>query len=211
MKLAYLLEGQDLEKYLDILKEVEEDVDIIWLARTYRYYGVDPTISRIKEKFPNKEFCFDRKIIGNVEGNEHSMDGNFLNGINYISLEALLPKPTFEFMARKAKELNGNSVLEMRDDINYVEKLRLIDSTGEHIVLVETRYDKYGNTKDAYEYLDTAKTILKKSKVAVKGDINETNFDEIISYNPDIVLVDPFDCKKPIVAFKEMKNKIKSL
>ena len=188
MKIAYLLDGKDLEKYYKILDHLDNYVDMIWIGRTYRYYGTD-IIKTIKGRYPNKKIVFDRKIMARIEIYEEYLV-DFLNkGADFITFEPIMEIETYDFAARKSHEYGAGSIVEMRNCFNYIDKLSEIDRAGTDYALVEIQQEQYGGQEQAYDYLAFANIMLKSTKLAVIGDINKSNIEKVMTYKPSLVVL----------------------
>lgn len=186
MKLQIALDVKTIKEAVDIVKEVHDYIDIIEAGMVSLYCGLD-AVKSLKEHFPDLEVLADLKTM---DGGYGCSKAAFEYGADYATVAGVAGDNTILGGIKAGKEFNRKIVVDMISTKNFNTRVKEVDDMGVDIICVHTAYDVYDNS-DATPLgeLQLAKKIVKNAKISVAGGISFSTIEDIISLNPDIVVI----------------------
>ncbi|NLC96694.1 MAG: 3-hexulose-6-phosphate synthase [Erysipelotrichaceae bacterium] len=206
MKLQIALDDIDLESALEVVKQIEDVVDIIEIGTPFMMlYGMK-AVETFKTNFPQKLVLCDAKIMdaGKLESKL-----TFDYGADIVTVLGVTDDLTIIDVVKEAHANNKQVMVDMICVENLKERIETIEELGVDIIAVHTGVDQQASGRTPLDDLKEMKKYAKKSQVAVAGGLNQNNIKDYLEYNPDIVIVGGgiLGSENPVLAAKTI-NKI---
>lgn len=183
---------------IQVAREMAECVDIIEIGYPELVtFGLD-LVREIHETLPDTKICVDAKVFHGGSGVTRRC---FEAGASIVTVLASAPNPVIKQMVRHAREYDGAIMCDM-DGIKRVgRRTAEVDTLGVAYVsiasgyLMEHEYDLYKpNHGSIFQLrpLDLAAAVKRNlihAGLAIGTGINQTNIDEVVKLEPEIVMV----------------------
>lgn len=177
---------------LEVLSEVVEYVDVIELGTPLVMIEDVGLIGRIKEKYPDKIVFADIKIM---DGGGVLSKIVFDAGADMVSVLAAAEDNTVRASIDCAREYGKLVLVDMCSVKNIEKRAKEIDEMAPDFVCVHVGYDIQSTGADPIEDLHKINVI--KTKTAIAGGINLSNFNEVVRSSADLIIVGGGLCNQP--------------
>ncbi len=186
MKLQLSLDMVDLNEALGYIEETKDSIDIVEVGTPFALkYGLK-AISLIKSKYPNKEVLADYKII---DGGYYEASIAFNAGADLVTVLGFASDATIAGAVSAARKFQKEIMVDLIGVTEIEKRIPLIEKLGVDYVCVHTAMDVQNGLNSPITEFKIAKQIVTTSKVAIAGGLNIRNIDEIVAYEPDIVII----------------------
>ena len=186
MKLQLALDLVNIPEAIEVVKEVEEHIDIVEIGTPVVINEGLKAVKEMKNAFPNLTVLADLKIM-DAAGYEVSQASEA--GADIITILGAAEDQSIKGAVEEAKK-RGKQILEDMIAVKDIEtRAKELDELGVDYICVHTGYDLQAVGKNSFEDLATIKNVVKNTKTAVAGGIKLETLPEVIKQKPDLVIV----------------------
>lgn len=186
MKLQLALDLVNIPEAIELIKEVEEYIDIVEIGTPVINKEGLKAVAEVKAAYPNLEVLADLKIMdaaGYEVGNASAA------GADIITILAQAEDSSIKGAVEAAKELGKKILVDMIAVKDIKTRAAELDLMGVDYICVHTGYDLQAEGKDSFADLRTIKSIVKNAKTAIAGGIKLETLPEVIKAQPDLIIV----------------------
>ncbi|UOQ86854.1 3-hexulose-6-phosphate synthase [Gracilibacillus salinarum] len=186
MKLQLALDLVNIPQAKELIKEVENHIDIVEIGTPIIKIEGLKAVKEIKEAFPNLEVLADLKTMDAaayevLKASEAKAD--------IVTILGVAEDESIKGAVEEAKK-QGKQVLVDLIAVKDVETRALeLDAFGVDYICVHTGYDLQAVGKNSFEDLTKIKKVVKNAKTAIAGGIKLDTLPEVIKQQPDLVIV----------------------
>jgi 3-hexulose-6-phosphate synthase len=186
MKLQLALDLVNILEAIEVVKEVEEHIDIVEIGTPVVINEGLKAVKEMKNAFPNLTVLADLKIM-DAAGYEVSQASEA--GADIITILGAAEDQSIKGAVEEAKK-RGKQILADMIAVKDIEtRAKELDELGVDYICVHTGYDLQAVGKNSFEDLATIKSVVKNTKTAVAGGIKLETLPEVIKQKPDLVIV----------------------
>ncbi|YCA44784.1 3-hexulose-6-phosphate synthase [Bacillus sp. JZ8] len=186
MKLQLALDLVNIPEAIEVVKEVEEHIDIVEIGTPVVINEGLKAVKEMKNAFPNLTVLADLKIM-DAAGYEVSQASEA--GADIITILGAAEDQSIKGAVEEAKK-RGKQILADMIAVKDIEtRAKELDELGVDYICVHTGYDLQAVGKNSFEDLATIKNVVKNTKTAVAGGIKLETLPEVIKQKPDLVIV----------------------
>ncbi|QNK90086.1 MULTISPECIES: 3-hexulose-6-phosphate synthase [Sporosarcina] len=186
MKLQLALDLVNIPEAIELIKEVEEYIDIVEIGTPVINKEGLKAVAEVKAAYPNLEVLADLKIMdaaGYEVGNASDA------GADIITILAQAEDSSIKGAVEAAKKLGKKILVDMIAVKDIKTRAAELDLMGVDYICVHTGYDLQAEGKDSFADLRTIKSIVKNAKTAIAGGIKLETLPEVIKAQPDLIIV----------------------
>lgn len=186
MKLQLALDLVNITEAIELIKEVEEYIDIVEIGTPVINKEGLKAVAEVKAAYPNLEVLADLKIMdaaGYEVGNASAA------GADIITILAQAEDSSIKGAVEAAKKLGKKILVDMIAVKDIKTRAAELDLMGVDYICVHTGYDLQAEGKDSFADLRTIKSIVKNAKTAIAGGIKLETLPEVIKAQPDLIIV----------------------
>ena len=186
IKLQVSLDLLNLEQALNLVERTQTCVDIVEVGTPLALREGISVITAIKNRFPALLVLADYKII---DGGFYEADMAFQAGADIVTVLGAAGDATIAG-ALEAAAGRGKQIMLDLLGLDFTEaKIAHLDGLGADYLCVHTALDDQRDGALPLTELEETCRILKQSRLAVAGGLNESNLPRIMPYHPAVVIV----------------------
>ncbi|MCM3600431.1 3-hexulose-6-phosphate synthase [Robertmurraya korlensis] len=186
MKLQLALDLVDIPGAIELVKEVEEHVDVVEIGTPVVINEGLRAVKEVKAAFPNLTVLADLKIM-DAAGYEVSQAS--AAGADIVTILGVAEDESIKGAVEEAKKQGKQILVDMISVKDIAARAKQLDEFGVDYICVHTGYDLQAVGKNSFEDLATIKSVVKNAKTAVAGGIKLETLPEVIDQKPDLVIV----------------------
>jgi 3-hexulose-6-phosphate synthase len=186
MKLQLALDLVNIPEAIEVVKEVQEYIDVIEIGTPVIINEGLRAVKEMKAAYPNLAVLADLKIMD--AGGYEIMKASEA-GADIITVLGATDDMTIKGAVEEARKQNKSIMVDMINVKNIEERAAQIDALGVDYICVHTGYDLQAVGKNSFEELRTIKRVVKNAKTAIAGGIKLATLPEAIKENPDLIIV----------------------
>ncbi|GIN72953.1 3-hexulose-6-phosphate synthase [Bacillus sp. J14TS2] len=186
MKLQLALDLVDIPGAIEVVKEVEEHVDVVEIGTPVVINEGLKAVKEVKAAFPNLTVLADLKIM-DAAGYEVSQAS--AAGADIITILGAAEDESIKGAVEEAKKQGKQILVDMIAVKDIATRAKELDELGADYICVHTGYDLQAVGKNSFEDLQTIKSVVKNAKTAIAGGIKLETLPEVIKQQPDLVIV----------------------
>ncbi|MCE4092440.1 3-hexulose-6-phosphate synthase [Priestia aryabhattai] len=186
MELQLALDLVNIPEAIELVKEVEEHIDIVEIGTPVVINEGLHAVKAVKEAFPNLKVLADLKIM-DAAGYEVSQAS--AAGADIITILGTAEDMSIKGAVEEAKKQGKKVLVDMIAVKDLTGRAKEVDAMGVDYICVHTGYDLQAVGKNSFEDLQTIKSVVKNAKTAIAGGIKLETLPEVIKVNPDLVIV----------------------
>lgn len=208
MKLQLALDLVDIPGAIEVVKEVEEYIDVVEIGTPVVINEGLKAVKEVKAAFPNLTVLADLKIM-DAAGYEVSQAS--AAGADIITILGTAEDESIKGAVEEAKKQGKQILVDMIAVKDIAARAKELDELGVDYICVHTGYDLQAVGKNSFEDLHTIKSVVKNAKTAIAGGIKLETLPEVIKEHPDLIIVGGGITSKEDkkVTAREMKKLIK--
>ncbi|WP_027956075.1 3-hexulose-6-phosphate synthase [Halobacillus kuroshimensis] len=186
MKLQLALDLVDINGAIEVVKEVENHVDVVEIGTPVVINEGLKAVKEMKKAFPDMTVLADLKIM-DAAGYEVSQAS--ASGADIVTILGAAEDESIKGAVKEAKK-QGKEILADMIAVQDIEaRAGELDQLGVDYICVHTGYDLQAVGKDSFADLAAIKKVVKNAKTAIAGGIKLETLPEVISHNPDLIIV----------------------
>ncbi|TDM14998.1 3-hexulose-6-phosphate synthase [Macrococcus bovicus] len=186
MKLQLALDLVDIQGALEVVEEVQDHIDIVEIGTPVVINEGLKAVKAIKDAFPALTVLADLKIM-DAAGYEVSQAA--AAGADIITILGVSEDESIRGAVEEARKQGKEILVDMIAVKDIAARAKELDELGVDYICVHTGYDLQALGKNSFEDLATIKSVVKNAKIAVAGGIKLETLPEVISQQPDLVIV----------------------
>ncbi|TDQ37387.1 3-hexulose-6-phosphate synthase [Aureibacillus halotolerans] len=186
MKLQLALDLVNIQEAKELIREVEEHIDIIEIGTPVIKIEGLKAVTEIKEAFPNLLVLADLKTM---DAAAYEVQKASEAKADIVTVLGVAEDESIKGAVAEAKK-QGKQVLVDLIAVKDIEtRAKELDAFGVDYICVHTGYDLQAVGKNSFADLQTIKGVVKHAKTAIAGGIKLETLPEVISVKPDLVIV----------------------
>ncbi|MGE7686774.1 3-hexulose-6-phosphate synthase [Peribacillus simplex] len=186
MELQLALDLVNIPEAIELVKEVEEHIDIVEIGTPVVINEGLHAVKAVKEAFPNLKVLADLKIM-DAAGYEVMKASEA--GADIITILGTAEDMSIKGAVEEAKKQGKKILVDMIAVKDLAGRAKEVDTMGVDYICVHTGYDLQAVGKNSFEDLQTIKSVVKNAKTAIAGGIKLETLPEVIKVNPDLVII----------------------
>ncbi|PLT31442.1 3-hexulose-6-phosphate synthase [Peribacillus deserti] len=186
MELQLALDLVNIPQAIELVKEVEEHIDIVEIGTPVVINEGLRAVKEMKEAFPSLKVLADLKIM-DAAGYEVMKASEA--GADIITILGAAEDMSIKGAVEEAKKQGKKILVDMIAVKDLETRAQEVDAFGVDYICVHTGYDLQAVGKNSFEDLQTIKRVVKNAKTAVAGGIKLETLSEVIKAQPDLVIV----------------------
>ncbi|MBS2970510.1 3-hexulose-6-phosphate synthase [Metabacillus sp. KIGAM252] len=186
MELQLALDLVNIPEAIELVKEVEEHIDIVEIGTPVVINEGLKAVKEMKKAFPNLKVLADLKIM-DAAGYEVMKASEA--GADIITILGAAEDMSIKGAVEEAKKQNKKILVDMIAVKDIETRAKELDAIGVDYICVHTGYDLQAVGQNSFEDLKAIKRVVKNAKTAVAGGIKMDTLPEVIKANPDLVIV----------------------
>ncbi|MBP3962971.1 3-hexulose-6-phosphate synthase [Paenibacillus lignilyticus] len=186
MELQLALDLVNITEAKQVVKEVAPYIDIVEIGTPVVINEGLHAVKAIKDEFPSLKVLADLKIMD--AGGYEVMKASEA-GADIITVLGVSDDTTIKGAVEEARKQNKKIMVDMINVKDIATRAQEIDSLGVDYICVHSGYDHQAAGKNSFEDLATIKRVVKQAKTAIAGGIKLQTLPEVISAQPDLVIV----------------------
>lgn len=186
MELQLALDLVNIPEAIELVKEVEEHIDIVEIGTPVVINEGLHAVKAVKEAFPSLKVLADLKIM-DAAGYEVMKASEA--GADIITILGTAEDMSIKGAVEEAKKQGKKILVDMIAVKDLAGRAKEVDAMGVDYICVHTGYDLQAVGKNSFEDLQTIKGVVKNAKTAIAGGIKLDTLPEVIKVQPDLVIV----------------------
>lgn len=186
MELQLALDLVNIPEAIEVVKEVEEYIDIVEIGTPVVINEGLRAVKEMKAAFPNLKVLADLKIM-DAAGYEVMKASEA--GADIITILGAAEDMSIKGAVEEAKAQGNKILLDMIGIKDIKSRAKELDELGVDYICVHTGYDLQAIGQNSFEDLMTIKNVVKNAKTAIAGGIKLDTLPEVVKLKPDLVIV----------------------
>lgn len=186
MELQLALDLVNIPEAKQLVKEVEEHIDIVEIGTPVVINEGLRAVKEIKEAFPSLKVLADLKIM---DAGAYEVMKASEAGADIITVLGATDDATIKGAVEEAKKQGVQILIDMINVKDLEKRAKEVDALGVDYICVHTGYDLQAAGESPFEQLQTIKRVVKNAKTAVAGGIKLNTLPEVVQSQPDLVIV----------------------
>lgn len=186
MELQLALDLVNISEAKEVVKEVQEYIDIVEIGTPVVINEGLKAVKEIKEAFPSLKVLADLKIM---DAGAYEVMKASEAGASIITILGATDDSTIKGAVEEAKKQGTQILVDMINVKNLEQRAKEVDALGVDYICVHTGYDLQAEGETPFEQLQTIKRVVKNAKTAVAGGIKLNTLPEVVQSQPDLVIV----------------------
>lgn len=186
MELQLALDLVNIPEAIELVKEVEEYIDIVEIGTPVVINEGLVAVKEVKAAFPHLKVLADLKIM-DAAGYEVMKASEA--GADIITILGAAEDMSIKGAVEEAKKQGKKILVDMIAVKDLEGRAKEVDEFGVDYICVHTGYDLQAVGKNSFEDLQTIKRVVKNAKTAVAGGIKLETLPEVVKAQPDLVIV----------------------
>lgn len=186
MKLQLALDLVNIPQAIELVKEVEDYVDVVEIGTPVVINEGLKAVKEMKAAFPQLTVLADLKIM-DAAGYEVSQASEA--GADIVTILGAAEDASIKGAVEEAKKQGKQILVDMIAVKDIATRAKELDELGVDYICVHTGYDLQAAGQNSFEDLATIKSVVKNAKTAVAGGIKLDTLPEVIKAQPDLVIV----------------------
>jgi 3-hexulose-6-phosphate synthase len=186
MKLQLALDLVNIPQAIELIKEVEEHIDIVEIGTPVVINEGLHAVKAVKEAFPTLTVLADLKIM-DAAGYEVAQAGSA--GADIVTILGAAEDASIKGAVEEAKRQGKQILVDMIAVKDKKARAQELDEMGVDYICVHTGYDLQAAGQNSFDDLRTIKSVVKNAKTAIAGGIKMDTLPEVIAAKPDLIIV----------------------
>ncbi|WP_039072881.1 3-hexulose-6-phosphate synthase [Bacillus sp. MSP5.4] len=186
MELQLALDLVNIPEAIEVVKEVEEYIDIVEIGTPVVINEGLRAVKEMKAAFPNLKVLADLKIM-DAAGYEVMKASEA--GADIITILGAAEDMSIKGAVEEAKAQGNKILVDMIGIKDIKSRAKELDELGVDYICVHTGYDLQAIGQNSFEDLMTIKNVVKNAETAIAGGIKLDTLPEVVKLKPDLVIV----------------------
>ncbi|MFD2682425.1 3-hexulose-6-phosphate synthase [Bacillus seohaeanensis] len=186
MQLQLALDLVNIPEAIELIKEVEEHIDIVEIGTPVVINEGLHAVKAVKEAYPNLTVLADLKIM-DAAGYEVMKASEA--GADIITILGAAEDESIKGAVAEAKKQGKKTLVDMIAVKDKEARAKELDALGVDYICVHTGYDLQAVGQNSFEDLRTIKSVVKNAKTAIAGGVKLETLPEVVQAQPDLVII----------------------
>ena len=186
MELQLALDLVNIPEAIEVVKEVEEYIDIVEIGTPVVINEGLRAVKEVKAAFPNLKVLADLKIM-DAAGYEVMKASEA--GADIITILGAAEDMSIKGAVEEAKAQGNKILVDMIVFKDIKTRAKELDELGVDYMWVYSGYDLHAISLSPLEDLMTIKNVVKNAKTAIAGGIKLDTLPEVVELKPDLIIV----------------------
>lgn len=186
MKLQVALDFIEISSAIKLVQELQGIADIIEIGTPFIIKDGIKAVTEIKKVSTDMLVLADLKIM---DAGEHEARIAFEAGADIVTVLGAADDATIHGTVNEARKHNKKVMVDMIAVHDIKKRAVEIDKTGVDYICVHTAFDIQATGKNPLEELNIMREVVGNSKIAVAGGVKPDTLQQIVVYNPEIIIV----------------------
>jgi len=186
MELQLAIDLLNKEDAAELANKVKDYVDIVEIGTPIVINEGLPAVQHLNDNVDGVKVLADLKIMDAVDY-EVSQAVKF--GADIVTILGVAEDASIKAAVDEAHKHNKQLLVDMIAVQDLEKRAKELDDLGADYIAVHTGYDLQAEGQSPLESLRKVKSVISNSKVAVAGGIKPDTIKDIVSENPDLIIV----------------------
>ncbi|MBK4209426.1 3-hexulose-6-phosphate synthase [Bacillus licheniformis] len=186
MELQLALDLVNIPEAIEVVKEVEEYIDIVEIGTPVVINEGLRAVKEMKAAFPNLKVLADLKIM-DAAGYEVMKASEA--GADIITILGAAEDMSIKGAVEEAKAQGNKILVDMIGIKDIKSRAKELDELGVDYICVHTGYDLQAIGQNSFADLMTIKNVVKNAKTAIAGGIKLDTLPKVVKLKPDLIIV----------------------
>ena len=207
LELQLAIDLLNKEEAAKLAKKVEEYVDIVEIGTPIVINEGLPSVQHLNENISNAKVLADLKIM---DAADYEVSQAVKFGADVVTILGVAEDASIKAAVEEAHKHGKELLVDMIAVQDLETRAKELDEMGADYIAVHTGYDLQAEGQSPLDSLRTVKSVIKNSKVAVAGGIKPDTIKDIVTEEPDLVIVGGGIAKAddPVEAAKQCRDAI---
>lgn len=186
MKLQLALDLVNIPEAKELVREVQEYIDIVEIGTPVVINEGLHAVKAIKDEFPSLQVLADLKVM---DAGAYEVMKASEAGADIVTILGATDDATIKGAVEEARKHGRQILVDMINVRDLEQRAREVDELGVDYICVHTGYDLQAKGENSFEQLRTIKKVVKNAKTAVAGGIKLDTLPEVIAAGPELIIV----------------------
>lgn len=207
LELQLAIDLLNKEEAAKLAKKVEEYVDIVEIGTPIVINEGLPSVQHLNENISNAKVLADLKIM---DASDYEVSQAVKFGADVVTILGVAEDASIKAAVEEAHKHGKELLVDMIAVQDLETRAKELDEMGADYIAVHTGYDLQAEGQSPLDSLRTVKSVIKNSKVAVAGGIKPDTIKDIVTEEPDLVIVGGgiANADDPVEAAKQCRDAI---
>lgn len=186
MKLQLALDLVNIPEAKELVREVQEYIDIVEIGTPVVINEGLHAVKAIKDEFPSLQVLADLKVM---DAGAYEVMKASEAGADIVTILGATDDATIKGAVEEARKHGRQILVDMINVRDLEQRAREVDELGVDYICVHTGYDLQAKGENSFEQLRKIKKVVKNAKTAVAGGIKLDTLPEVIAAGPELIIV----------------------
>ena len=186
MKLQLAIDLLDQKEAAKLAQEVEEFIDIVEIGTPIVINEGLPAVQHLNDNIDSVKVLADLKIM---DAADYEVSQAVKFGADIVTILGVAEDASIKAAVDEAHKHGKQLLVDMIAVQDLEKRAKVLDDLGADYIAVHTGYDLQAEGQSPLESLRKVKSVISNSKVAVAGGIKPDTIKDIVSENPDLIIV----------------------
>jgi len=186
MKLQLALDLVNIAEAKELVREVQEYIDIVEIGTPVVINEGLHAVKAIKDEFPSLQVLADLKVM---DAGAYEVMKASEAGADIVTILGVTDDATIQGAVEEARKQGRQILVDMINVKDLEQRAREVDALGVDYICVHTGYDLQAKGESPFEQLRVIKEVVKNAKTAVAGGIKLDTLPEVIAAGPELIIV----------------------
>ncbi|MFP4979402.1 3-hexulose-6-phosphate synthase [Paenibacillus sp. CN-4] len=186
MKLQLALDLVDIPGAKEIVAEVADYIDIVEIGTPVVINEGLHAVKAIKDAFPQLKVLADLKIM---DAGGYEVMKAAEAGADIVTVLGVADDSTIRGAVEEARKSGREILVDLINVKDLKTRASEVEAMGVDYICVHSGYDHQAEGKNSFEDLQAIKSVVTRAKTAIAGGIKLATLPEVITANPDLVIV----------------------
>lgn len=186
MELQLAIDLLNKEEATKLANKVKDYVDIVEIGTPIVINEGLPAVQHLNDNIDSVKVLADLKIM---DAADYEVSQAVKFGADIVTILGVAEDASIKAAVDEAHKHGKQLLVDMIAVQNLEKRAKDLDDLGADYIAVHTGYDLQAEGQSPLESLRKVKSVISNSKVAVAGGIKPDTIKDIVSENPDLIIV----------------------
>ena len=186
MELQLAIDLLNKEDAAELANKVKDYVDIVEIGTPIVINEGLPAVQHLNDNIDSVKVLADLKIM---DAADYEVSQAVKFGADIVTILGVAEDASIKAAVDEAHKHGKQLLVDMIAVQDLEKRAKVLDDLGADYIAVHTGYDLQAEGQSPLESLRKVKSVISNSKVAVAGGIKPDTIKDIVSENPDLIIV----------------------
>lgn len=186
MELQLAIDLLNKEEATELANKVKDYIDIVEIGTPIVINEGLPAVQHLNDNIDGVKVLADLKIM---DAADYEVSQAVKFGADVITILGVAEDASIKAAVEEAHKSGKELLVDMIAVQDLEKRAKELDDLGADYIAVHTGYDLQAEGQSPLESLRKVKSVISNSKVAVAGGIKPDTIKDIVSENPDLIIV----------------------